>query len=315
MISIIIPVYNAEQYILRCYESVASQNYSSYEIIFVNDGSSDQTASILRQLEQEDEKVKVVNHIVNKGIAVGRRTGIQNARGEYITFLDVDDTLPAGTLQAYIDAFSIEEEIDVVVGGYCIVRNEKVSSPFPPPFFGTAAATGYVKHIFTKGRWELWGKAYRHSLFVDPLLFVDDLMAGEDLVLNTQLLLRAAKIRFIDTPCYYYYKGHLSLTVTVSGKYATDVIRSVMTVEQILEQNPAMNFQKELDSLYLLAYSTSIRRGDIPKTSLYGKEIKKHLSFNSLKTIGGVKALYVLLCYISGSSLHNFFRMLINKFH
>lgn len=91
MISIIIPAYNAEQTILRCVQSVLVQTYENWELIFVDDGSKDGTLSLCRSFT--DERIKVL-HKENGGVSSARNMGLDAASGEYITFIDSDDTVP-----------------------------------------------------------------------------------------------------------------------------------------------------------------------------------------------------------------------------
>ncbi len=94
-ISVIIPVYNAEKYIAECIESIRSACDENIEIICVNDGSTDKTSSVLEKIQLKDANIKIFTQ-VNKGVSVARNVGIENAQGEYITFIDADDTVKEG---------------------------------------------------------------------------------------------------------------------------------------------------------------------------------------------------------------------------
>ncbi|MDM8304005.1 glycosyltransferase family 2 protein [Limosilactobacillus vaginalis] len=90
LISVIVPVYNVEHYLNKCIKSLVSQTYSNLEIIFINDGSTDQSLVILEQWKKRDSRIKLVNQ-VNQGLSSARNTGIRNSSGEYLTFVDSDD--------------------------------------------------------------------------------------------------------------------------------------------------------------------------------------------------------------------------------
>ena len=90
-ISVIIPVYNAAEYIKRCIDSILAQNYSNLEIICINDGSTDKSLSVLQNLAQTNSCIKVISQ-ENSGVPRARNIGIENATGEYISFIDADDT-------------------------------------------------------------------------------------------------------------------------------------------------------------------------------------------------------------------------------
>ncbi|GET12936.1 hypothetical protein SN811_14360 [Ligilactobacillus agilis] len=89
-ISIIVPVYNVEGYLPACLESILAQTFSDFEVILINDGSTDRSAKICREFAQKDERIRLVTQ-ENKGQALTRNRGLDYAQGEYITFVDADD--------------------------------------------------------------------------------------------------------------------------------------------------------------------------------------------------------------------------------
>src|SRR5699024_4295672 len=90
LVSVIIPAYNASDYIGRCMENVISQTYSDLEMIVVNDGSTDNTKNIISKYKKKDKRIMLINQ-ENKGVAIARNLAIKNAKGRYIAFLDSDD--------------------------------------------------------------------------------------------------------------------------------------------------------------------------------------------------------------------------------
>lgn len=121
-VSVCIPVYNVEQYIGRCIESVISQKFKDIEIIIVNDCTPDNSMEIVRQYAATDNRIKIIEHDINHGLMMARRTGYMAAVGEYITFLDSDDTLAEGALETlYVTAD--KEKADIVSGTIQYVPN------------------------------------------------------------------------------------------------------------------------------------------------------------------------------------------------
>ena len=98
MISIIVPVYNASDYIIDCLNSVFLQTYSTFEVLAINDGSTDNSLEILNKIAIQDSRLRVIDQ-ENKGVSSTRNTGLKYAKGEYILFLDSDDTIDASLLQ------------------------------------------------------------------------------------------------------------------------------------------------------------------------------------------------------------------------
>ena len=89
-ISVIVPVYNSEKYIEKCIESIINQTYRNIEIIFINDGSTDESLNIIHKYKKLDNRIKVINQS-NSGVSAARNKGIKNSIGDYITFVDSDD--------------------------------------------------------------------------------------------------------------------------------------------------------------------------------------------------------------------------------
>ena len=99
MISVIVPVKNVEKYLDECLSSVLSQSYTDFELICVNDGSTDSSYQILREFAQKDERVILISHLESLGVSAARNTGLDIARGEFVFFLDSDDYLLPGSLE------------------------------------------------------------------------------------------------------------------------------------------------------------------------------------------------------------------------
>jgi glycosyltransferase involved in cell wall biosynthesis len=112
LISVIIPVYNVEKYLRECVDSVLSQTYKSYEIILVDDGSTDGSGEICDEYIDGHSQVKVI-HKANGGLSDARNTGLKNAKGEYVYFLDSDDYIVPDAFQKLIN-ISIKEQSDFV---------------------------------------------------------------------------------------------------------------------------------------------------------------------------------------------------------
>ena len=115
-LSIIIPVYNTEKYLHRCVDSVLQQNMSDYELILVDDGSTDGSGKICDEYKEKDSRVKVI-HTQNQGVSKARNTGLELSSGEYIGFVDADDYIDADMYEKLIEA-SIDSNADVCCCGY-----------------------------------------------------------------------------------------------------------------------------------------------------------------------------------------------------
>ncbi len=113
LVSVIIPAYNRENHIERAIQSIQSQDISDIEIIIVDDGSTDKTSLNVKEMEKGDSRIRLIRHEKSKGAQAARNTGIRNAKGEWIAFLDSDDEWLPGSLSKRLDV-AREQKVDVV---------------------------------------------------------------------------------------------------------------------------------------------------------------------------------------------------------
>ena len=111
-LSVIVPVYNTEKYLERCIDSIVNQTFKNVEILLINDGSTDNSIEICRRYEKNDERIKLINK-QNSGVSETRNIGIENATGEFITFVDSDDEIALNMYEQMIGAAN-EKDADIV---------------------------------------------------------------------------------------------------------------------------------------------------------------------------------------------------------
>ena len=116
LISVIVPIYNVEQYLEKCIESIISQTYKNLQIILIDDGSNDKSGKICNKYAEKDKRVVVI-HKENAGVSEARNTGLDNAKGEWITFVDADDWIEEEYCQRLYNLV-IETNSDVALCGY-----------------------------------------------------------------------------------------------------------------------------------------------------------------------------------------------------
>ena len=220
-ISVIIPVYNVEQYLRRCVDSVLNQTMPDLEVILVDDGSPDQSPAICDQYAEEDGRVKVI-HKPNGGLASARNAGLRRAKGEYVFFLDSDDWLePDGMELLYQTA----EEYHVDFVRYRAIRTgwpglaENAPCMVEPvrelsaglydrkrirdEIFPRLLATPQLTMGAIVGA---WGSLYRHAFLKEnELFFSEEVKFSEDQIFSARVVLASNRFCFIDTPCVYHY--------------------------------------------------------------------------------------------------------------
>ena len=126
LISVIVPVYNVEKYINKCIESVVNQTYKNLEIICVDDKGKDNSIGIVKEYAIKDDRIKIITHDKNYGLAISRNTGLKNAKGEYIFFLDSDDYITLDIIEKLFNKITLDKSNIVVASARAFCEdNEK----------------------------------------------------------------------------------------------------------------------------------------------------------------------------------------------
>ena len=216
-ISVIVPVYNVEAYLERCVESILQQTYANFELILINDGSTDSSGLICDHLASQYENIKVY-HIENAGVSNARNMGIQLATGAWITFIDSDDFVTQDYLATLASAVE-GENIGFVIAPLHHIKNGIVTDL--PPHSGKTelwSTEETMKELLmtTKTSFFPVAKLFKRDLLVDEK-FNTDYHLAEDALFLTELLLKTrCSSVFIDKPIYYYDHREGSATTSVN---------------------------------------------------------------------------------------------------
>lgn len=202
-ISIIIPVYNKADYLDHCLETLLRQDFGSFEIRCVDDGSTDGSGAICDEWAAKDSRVHVV-HQMNSGVTAARREGVAQARGQYVMFVDADDGLLPGALQTMYDAIS-QSGADEVVAPFRTYQG----TASPIVYKGFVPVEPLIKAIITsKNRFPvLWSIIFRREWLVDVLDTPRDIIEGEDKLMQVKLLMKQPRVFFITDYIYKYNLG------------------------------------------------------------------------------------------------------------
>ena len=203
LVSIIVPVYNAEQYISRCISCILDQTYRNIELILVDDGSSDKSAQIIDEESGKDKRIVVI-HKSNGGASDARNTGLSVCHGSYICFVDADD-IPDKDFLANVFACSMDEKVGIIVGNYERLEKNGIVTKVEIAESGCISAEQFpdifMKYQYRTGFWGyLWNKLIRRKqLTRSNVKFQEGLTLAEDLKFMTALY-RSNTMLFC-TPC------------------------------------------------------------------------------------------------------------------
>jgi len=202
-ISVIIPVYNKAEYIADCIRGILTQDFQSFEIVAVDDGSTDNSGAICDQLAASDHRIRVI-HTANGGVTAARRRGVEAALGKYIAFVDADDTLMPHALKRLYDTIE-REQADEVVGTFCTQHG----THSPVVYRGLTPTEPLMRAIMTnKNRFcVLWGILFRKEILEGCLDTPRLIIEGEDKMMQMKVLSRQPKVFFTDHCVYYYNIG------------------------------------------------------------------------------------------------------------
>ena len=234
VISIIVPVYNTERYLAKCAGMIMSQTYQALEIIFVNDGSDDNSPEMLKSYAAEDGRVKVITQN-NQGLSAARNAGISAATGSYVMFVDSDDWIDKDTCESAI-RFAEMSAADIVMWSYA---REYPKGSYPVELFDgkdevwhAEQAKDILRRLFGPTGKELarpqkvdsivtvWGKLYRRELLTGERF--EDLWAigSEDLLFNIPVFYKANTIAYVAKPMHHYQKEN---SRSLTHKYQADL--------------------------------------------------------------------------------------------
>lgn len=200
MISIVTPVYNVEKYLDRCIQSVLKQTYTNFELILVNDGSTDKSREVCEHWSKNDSRVKVI-HQINSGVSAARNTALHVCTGEYITFLDSDDWLESNYLEELYKAMQLSKSDIVCCNYFSNGEKETVEYRYKSAQISQSEALDcYSVYYFTS----VWGKLFSRDC-LQNVLFKKEYYYSEDTLFYTQALLNSHRVVWLEEPLYHYY--------------------------------------------------------------------------------------------------------------
>lgn len=229
LISIIVPVYNAEKYLQKCLDSILEQTYQNLEIIIVNDGSTDNSGQICQEYEKKDSRIIYIEK-ENGGVSDTRNTGLDRMTGSYVTFVDSDDWVEPNYVKFLYEKL-IEHQADIVVGNY--TRFNESNSVF---YFHTSAdyyekvydnksildCLYDSKELLNSALIVAWGKIYKKEIIANLRFPINRI--GEDALFNLKALLDSEKVVYVNKSAYIYRVREGSLSNTWTDEWIRDAI-------------------------------------------------------------------------------------------
>lgn len=227
LISIVMPVYNAEKYVDMAIQSVVEQTFLDWELIIVNDKSTDNSGKLCDAWAEKEKRIRVIHLLENKGAGNARNVGIDEARGKYLTFLDSDDQIDGDLYNDILEA-ARETNIDVYVWGVTeqyydqsntIVRENKLSLP-TKVYRGEKAVHRQIILLEDKTLFGYqWNHLYRCDLLRNHKIYFEKVILYEDYFFNMEFIKYAQSMCVVDNTGYYYAKR---MNQSITNKYVED---------------------------------------------------------------------------------------------
>ena len=244
MISVIIPIYNVEPYLGRCVDSVLRSDYRDFELILVDDGSTDGCLRLCEQYAGRDSRVRLLRQ-ENRGVSAARNRGLDACRGEWVVFVDADDCISPDFLGLAAGA----EGADLLLFDFAASREELTCAPRPDAVFryGRADMPGLVERVLTPRQLRKGGqinfrssnaKAFRKEIIDQyALRFDPDISYGEDKLFNLDYIFRAESFAYLPVPVYFYEARPGSLTHSFRHDAINDLITLMEKLQTVLTQH------------------------------------------------------------------------------
>ncbi|MBR6689441.1 MAG: glycosyltransferase family 2 protein [Clostridia bacterium] len=283
LVTIIVPVYNVEKYIEQCLNSLITQTYKNLEIIVVNDGSPDNSETIIKELMKTDDRIKLISQ-KNAGVSMARNNAINNATGEYIIFVDADDYLAKDYVEYMLELINQDDcQFACTIKNYW-ANGEKQTQKIVNSVYSSEETVGLL--LSPDVMVGCTNKIYRRSfLSANNLLFRSDLYYGEGLNYIIRAAIAATKVGIGNKKVYYYRKNNLSSATTKYSfdKYSNGEKSLQMIGKMINRDNDYVQamYELHLSTFYLGALTKLIENGKVNEHKEKFAEWKKYIR-NSL---------------------------------
>lgn len=280
MISIIVPVYNISKYLPRCIDSILGQTFTDFELLLIDDGSKDNSGKICDEYAAKDSRVRVF-HKKNGGVSSARNLGLDNAKGEYIMFVDSDDYMLPTMCEIMLSTIE-NKNADLVVCGTTETGGGFWRPRFDEDFSNEQLKERFISLLHTELLSPPWNKIYKKEK-IGNLRFREDISFGEDLIFNIQYLEACEKISLTKESPFFHEKGNeSSLVVRFNRDRLLDIEKVWLTID---------NFSIEKNKLYykylrdLAVYSRQLFRTEHISWNDKLKILEQWYNISQLKNI------------------------------
>ena len=238
-ISVLMPVYNSEKFLEETVQAVINQSYTNWELILVDDGSTDNSKKLCDELRKKENRIKFIDK-KNTGVSDTRNVALKNAKGQYVVFVDSDDLIHKDYLKLLVNSMN-KYNTDLSV---CNFIERKISNTgkvediniefCPKEVMEMAEMKDYIMDFGNSGLLNpLWNKIYKNQIIKDNnITFDEKVETGEDFIFNLQYFRKVKKISFIKDSLYYYIRRNNN---SITYKYIENMYEKGWEIHWLLE--------------------------------------------------------------------------------
>ncbi|HEM2548377.1 TPA: glycosyltransferase [Streptococcus suis] len=299
LISVIVPIYNVQDYLKKCIESIAKQTYTNLEIILVNDGSTDNSEEICLRFMKQDDRIKYYTKS-NGGLADARNFGLEQANGKYIAFVDSDDYIKPDMIETmYVNI--IKHHADISEIDFCLVDENGYTKKKKSRKLSVFSRDEAVKAFLSGSSIEnnVWCKLYSRDVIKDTIFPVNNRSMGEDLLFNLKVLNNVTRV-VVDTREFYYYYV-IRDTSLINQSFSMSNVDLISYLEEypfalkneFTEEYEAKLIREKVKCLNKMYSSKSLDDVFLPFLESYRKTVKAY-PFNKARSFLSKKHLFTL---------------------
>lgn len=288
-LSFILPCYNVAPYVGRCIESIEHQDIpqSEYEVICVDDCSSDNTVEVIQDYQQHYPNIRLICHEVNKTAGGARNSGMDAASGEYLWFVDPDDAIETNIVSR-LYVISNREDVDILIFNYIMGRSEGREYKGNTITCSKKVLTGqefFIQCYPTQrmaSNASVWNNLYRRSFCMEKCIRYPEIKSSQDVVFAWTAFLKAQRVYSIDEGAYVVY-GHAESTTGSIGRYkAINVISApLLYVSKLMELNANVEMEQVYHDDLLFVCRESMNNDSRKVLSMVCKE--QHIFYNEMQ--------------------------------
>lgn len=322
-LSIIVPVYNVEKYLAKCLESLLDQTFSDFEIICINDGSTDHSLEILKDFEKKDNRIKIISQ-QNEGLGAARNVGIRNSTGKYLGFIDSDDFADKTLFEKAINSAERNDSDIVIFNVYLYYTDSCFKTVFrDTDFYSLLEKEGYfsgIEHTRIINSIGVWDKIYKREFLLNNDIYNPEKRIYEDVLFTIKAIAKANRISVISEPLIYYRKNTGVSIVdkeVVLDYYKFDFLKNLRESKEYLSSiGLYTHFQK--DFLFFQSMGFLFHQKNMQSMKSYiqfEKELNKILDssdYEILKTFGFSEAHKDIEQYIKRIKNKKYFKQFIS---